>query len=500
MTHPSRKGAVERRRGRSRRARGMTATITTGLLLAGACAAPGCFLTGSRKAWDLPPPPILEAPVVQPGSLHRSREESGLHRLLLEDRRLPRLVLSLAVRRGAGSEERDRAGLAEFTAELMKRGAGERDAFELARSVDEIGASLRVTAGWDAVTVTVTGLSRDLDRLAEILADVALRPRLADEEGRKARDEQLAGLEQGRDDPGTLTRWHSAELLYPEHRYGLPISGTPETVAKLDAAAARRFHRRLFAPANAILAASGDLRPEQFERIARERFGVERWPGAEVPPPGPVPALPAPARRHLRVIDRPDLVQARIVITHDGMRRDDPDRIAIDLMNNVLGGSGFSSRLMARVRSEEGLAYGVGSFFAPRRRTGPFAVSTSTRVSEARRVLDLLLEELRAMRDSRPPSSGELAAAASYNVGRFGLSLETSAAVMSTLVSLDIYGLPEDSLDTYRTRVRAATRDDLAAAARQRLHPERAAIVMVGPAESLVPLLEGLGEIEVVKP
>ena len=200
------------------------------------------------------------------------------------------------------------------------------------------------------------------------------------------------------------------------------------------------------------------------------------------------------------MIDRPDLVQARIVITHDGMRRDDPDRIAIDLMNNVLGGSGFSSRLMALVRSEEGLAYGVGSFFAPRRRTGPFAVSTSTRVSEARRTLDLLLEELRAMRDSRPPSSQELVAAASYKVGRFGLSLETSAAVMSTLVSLDIYGLPEDSLDTYRTRVRAATRDDLAAAARQRLHPERAAIVMVGPAESLVPLLEGLGEIEVVEP
>jgi zinc protease len=409
-------------------------------------------------------------------------------------------VLSLAVRRGAGSEGRDRAGLAEFTAELMKRGAGERNALELARSVDEIGASLSVTAGWDAMTVTVTGLSRDLDRLAEILADVSLRPRLEGEEGRKAREEQLAALEQAVDHPGTLARWHSAELLYPEHRYGLPISGTPESVSELDVAAARRFHRSLFAPANAILSASGDLRPEQFERIAGERFAAEQWPGSEVPEAAPAPKLPAPARRQLRVIDRPDLVQARIVIAHDGMRRDDPERIAIDLMNNVLGGTGFSSRLMARVRAEEGLAYGVGSVFAPRRHTGPFAVSTSTRVSEARRTLDLLLEELLAMRDSRPPSSQELIAAASYNVGRFGLSLETSAAVMRTLVSLDIYGLPEDSLDTYRTRVRAVTRAELVAVARQRLYPERAAIVVVGPAEQLAPLLEGLGEIEVVKP
>jgi zinc protease len=271
-------------------------------------------------------------------------------------------------------------------------------------------------------------------------------------------------------------------------------------VAELDAAAVRRFHRQLFSPANAILSASGDLRPEQFERIAGERFTAEQWPGVEVPAPVPEPKLPAPARRRLRVIDRPDLVQARILIAHEGIRRDDPERIAVDLMNNVLGGSGFSSRLMARVRSEEGLAYGVHSLFVPRRCTGPFAVSTSTRVSKARYVLDLLLEELRVMRDARPPSSQELVAAASYKVGRFGLSLETSAAVMSTLVSLDIYGLPEDSLDTYRTRVRAVTQAKLAEIARQRLHPERAAIVVVGPAEQLVPLLEDLGELEVVQP
>ncbi len=104
------------------------------------------------------------------------------------------------------------------------------------------------------------------------------------------------------------------------------------------------------------------------------------------------------------------------------------------------------------------------------------------------------------MRDGRPPSSRERAAAASYNVGHFGLSLETSAAVMGALVSLDLYGLPEDSLDTYRARVQAATPADLAAAARRLLHPERAAIVVVGPAESLVPMLEDLGEIEVVAP
>ena len=169
-------------------------------------------------------------------------------------------------------------------------------------------------------------------------------------------------------------------------------------------------------------------------------------------------------------------------------------------MNDALGGSGFSSRLMITVRSDAGLTYGIGSGYSLRDEAGPFSISTFTRVPEVRRVIDLVLGEMEAIRGNRPVGEEELAKFISYNVGRFGLSLETSEAVLGSLVDLRVHGLPDDSLDTFRRRVREVTLADVAEAAQTRLHPDRAAIIVLGPADQLVPQLEGLGDIEIVEP
>jgi zinc protease len=134
-----------------------------------------------------------------------------------------------------------------------------------------------------------------------------------------------------------------------------------------------------------------------------------------------------------------------------------------------------------------------------RRERSLFFVSTFTRVSEVRTVVDLLLGELERMR-AEPPSEEELSQAKTVAVGNFSLGLETSDAVMAGLVDLDVYGLPEDSLDTYRSRVRAVSLEDAARKARELLHPDRAAIVLVGPAEKLVPQVEDLAPVEVLTP
>ena len=172
------------------------------LLGTAACAPP--------PAWELPPPVPKEAPVVQADQLTRGELDNGLRVFVLEDHRLPRVVLALTARRGEAMVDLDRAGLAFFTAELMERGAGERDALELARAVDEIGATLSVSAGWDSMTVRVSGLSRDLVLLMEILTDVVLRPRFDSEEAQRTRDETLARIEKAKDNPATLARWYTA--------------------------------------------------------------------------------------------------------------------------------------------------------------------------------------------------------------------------------------------------------------------------------------------------
>jgi zinc protease len=452
---------------------------------------------GPRPAWELPPPPAREAPIVQPGSLQRAALDSGLQVLVLEDRRLPRAVLGVTFRRGASSEPLEHAGLASFTAELMKRGAGHRDALAFAEYVDEIGASFGVSAGWDSLTVGVAGLSRDLDRLFAILADAVMAPRFEPAEAERARSEQLAAIVRAKDDPGTLASWHAAAAVYPGHRFGSPLSGTAESVERLDAEVARTFHAQLSLPNNAILFASGDVSAADI--LERVRAAFADWQPGTIPEVGPPPPARAPEAREIVIVDRPDLVQARIAIYHEGIARTDADRIATSLMNSVIGGGGFSSRLMGVLRSDEGLTYGVYSHYSLRRYPGPFRVSTFTRVSEVRRTLDLLLAELERGR-SEPPSDAELIDARALAVGRFSMGLETSAAVMDGLVDLEVHDLPEDSLDTYRARVRAVTAQQVAQAALDHLHPDRAAIVLVGPADQLEPQVADLGPVRVVEP
>jgi zinc protease len=472
---------------------GRRAALALALALGLGCANP----LVRRPAWELAPPPAHEAPVVQAGALHRSELPNGLRVIALEDHRLPRISFGVTLRRGAASERLERAGLALFMAELMERGAGDRDALALAQAVDQLGASLSVTSGWDATTVGVAGLSRDVDALFGILGDVVLRPRFDAREATRAREEMLASLEQAKDDPETLAARNLARALYPGHRYGLPREGSPETVKGFDAAAARALHARLFVPNDAILWVAGDFELERFLARAVEVFGP--WPRGTVVDAGPPPPQPAPAARRVVIVDRPDLEQARIAFGHEGIARTDPDRVAVSLMNDLLGGGGFSSRLMDALRAEAGLTYAVGSGFSLRRERGPFHVSTFTRVPEARRTLDLALAEIERFR-REPPDEAELQDARALAVGEFSLGLETSDAVVASLVDLDVHGLPEDSLDTYRARVRATTPAQVAALVERLLHPERAAIVLVGPAEALRPQLEGLGPIQVVAP
>ncbi len=457
----------------------------------------GCAELRALPAWELPPPPAHDAPVVPAGALHRRELANGLRVVVLEDHRLPRAAFGITLRRGAGSEDPGEAGLALFMAELLERGAGDRDALALAQAVDQLGASLSASSGWDSTTVSVSGLSRDQGALFAILADVVLRPRFDVREARRARDEMLAALEQSKDEPDALASRALARTLYPGHRYGLPREGARESVERFDAARARALHRRLFVPNDAILWASGDLELDRFLTLANELFG--RWPRGSVVDPGPPPPQPAPPARRVVIVDRPDLEQARIVLGHEGIARTDPDRVAVSLMSDLLGGGGFSSRLMERLRAEAGLTYSVGSGFSLRRHPGPFSVSTFTRVPEVRRTLDLTLAEIERFR-REPPDEAELRDARALAVGEFSLGLETSDAVVASLVDLDVHGLPEDSLDTYRTRVRATTPAQIAELAQRLLHPERGAIVLVGPAERLRPQLEGLGPVEVVAP
>lgn len=470
----------------------VAALLVCGLAWALFAAPPGFLRLSPPRLWERPSPPAQERPVVDAGRLHRSALPNGLEVLVLEDRRLPAFAMGVTLKRGAGVESVAQAGLAEFTARLMERGAGERDFRALNAAVSDLGANFSVTAGWDSVAASVSGLSRDHEALLAVLADVVLRPRFAGDEASRVRSEQLAGIRKAGDNPNTLVAWSFSETLYPQHRYGLPLAGTLTSVEEFGAQQARDFHGRIATPRAAVLWAVGDLDAAALLPRLREHFGA--WSGGPPLPPAADPA--PPSQRRIVVVDRPELGQAQLLVGHEGIARADESRLQVQLLNTVLGRAGFSSRLMGRIRASEGLTYHISSRFRQRRAPGPFAVRTFTEVSRAGELLRGLFEELARIR-TEPPGAEELDRAKSLRSGAFALGLETSGAVASALVALEIYGLPRDSLDSYRSRLRAVTPAAVAEAARARIHPERAAIVAVGPAAQLVPQLEEWGEVEV---
>ncbi len=468
-----------------------------GVGVALAAVAIGCAALRPQPIWEQLPPPITEGPIVPAARLHRATLDNGVGVLVLENHALPRIEIGVVTRRGAASESLGEAGVAGLTVDVMKRGAGARDALALARAVEELGASLSASAGWDSASVGLGGLSEDADALFAILADLVLRPRFDPQEVARARAEQLASFEQEKDEPHAVANRILSRVLYPGHRYGMSPDGVPATVAKLDANALRAWHARLFTPAQSIVFVVGDMGADAA--LARVRAHFADWRARDGLAIGPPPPAETPTARRVFLVDRPDQQQATLVLGTEGIERRDPQRVSADLMNDILGGGGFLSRLMSKVRAQEGLVYGVGSGFSLRWFPGPFVVATSTRVPEAGRVVDMLLAELDGMR-ANPPTDVELRQSKSYAAGHFVLGLERSSAIAASLVDLDIYGLPPDSLDTYRTRLNDVTRDDVAAVAKRLLHPERMAIVAVGPVTALRPQLERFGPVEVVTP
>jgi zinc protease len=444
--------------------------------------------------WEKPVTPV-EAPIVDPARLHRATLDNGLEVLVLEDHRFPTVDLGLAVRSGSAIEGPGEEGLAVFTAELMGRGAGERTALELAGVVDALGATLDVTATWDATQITASGLSRDAGTLLALLADVAQRPRFDADEVARVRAELIAQIQRAGDDPPTLVSWAFFRAAYPGHRFALPQMGTLATAEKLGGAAARAFHRRIFTPRDAILYATGDVDAARFLDEARALFGG--WRGEAVPArPSPPPPVAGP---RVVIVDRPDLTQPHLLVGHEGIARGDERRMAAQLVNAALGGGGFSSRLMGTIRAEQGLTYSVASQFVQRRVPGPFVVQTFTKTENVGNMVGRILDELARLK-REPPRGEELANVKRGRLGSFAVSLETTAAVAAALVDLDVYGLPPDSLDTYRRRARAVTEEEAAAIARDLIHPERALVAVAGPADALRPQLERFGPVTVEQP
>lgn len=465
------------------------AILTKSLFLLCAIAVLG--LSGSaQKPAELkkqePPPPGKERLFTFP-KYQTKKLANGLTVFAIEDHRQPLVSYHLMVNAGGIAHTGAQAGLASMTAELLTQGTESRSAQDIAKSIDGVGGSLSSSADDDAAHVSATVVKSSADLGIELLTDVVLHPAFKQDEIDRLLRQSLSGLQIRYSDPEYLAPVAAARIIFGEHPYGFPVEGTPDTLRAIKRDDIIQFHRQRYSPAGSVLAVSGDITAEEAFAKAEKYFAG--WSTPQTAPLSP-PAIPAPARKVL-VIDKPDAVQTQIVVGTVGIKYNDPDYFALLIANQIFGGS-FNSRLNMKLRVTEGLTYGARSSFDSEREAGMFRVSTFTRTEETARTISLLNDLLKEFREN-PATEPEMKEAKAYLVGSFTINTETPQQVASRVLTMAEHGLPSDYWDKYRANVQAVKIEQISAAVRRHIEPEKMAIVAAGNSKIFAKDLEAFG-------
>jgi zinc protease len=393
--------------------------------------------------------------------------------LVSEQSNLPIVLVGLLLDAGARRDPPGRAGVANLTADLLTEGTATRSAAEISRAIDFVGGSLDSTAAADYADISLRVLKKDLDVGLDLFADILLHPAFAGDELSRRKEAVLASIRAERDDPNEVAQKAFREALFDDEPYGSPVEGTESTVRRITRDDVRSFYESYYRPAGAVVVVVGDITVQ--EARTRMQRALAGWNGPP-PPPFRYPPAAASVARTVR-IDEP-ITQASIILGQRGVARDNPDWEALSVMNYVLGGGGFSSRLMNSIRTEAGLAYSVGSGFSVNKSPGSFQIVMQTKNATVAEAISRARAEVDRIQ-TQPIGDDELEEAKKYLTGSFPLRLDSDAKIAGFFSQVWFYGLGLDYADTYLRKVNAVTKEDVMRVARQYLHPDRFLEVVV---------------------
>ncbi|MHB9073059.1 MAG: M16 family metallopeptidase [Desulfobaccales bacterium] len=427
--------------------------------------------------------------------IHQATLPGGMKLLGVEYDRVPWLSLTFMAKRGAETDPVGKPGVADWAAELLTLGTDRRSQLQLAEDIESKGASLDAKSGWDATLVNVEGLAEDFSDLMATLAEVVQTPGFPEDEFPLLLERRRSELVHQQDDPREMANLRYLRLFFGDSPYGHAVSGDLKSLDQITLADLKDFYRREFTPATSTLVVVGMV---AFERVKEEAARVwGTWAGG-----GPASPLftAAPARlcaTGVYLLDRPDLTQSEIRVGHLGLPRAHADYFPLKLVNYILGEGGFSSRLMARIRSDLGFTYGIRSSFSFRRAPGPFIVSTFTPAENTAQVVSEIRSVITEVHQNGVMAQ-ELAEAQSYYVGHFPLGLETSRGIGRQMLSMDLYDLGADYLKNYCEQIRNVDLQAAAAAAREHLQPDQLVTLVMGPAARCAEALRNLGPLKIL--
>jgi zinc protease len=401
--------------------------------------------------------------------------ENGLTLLVRSSQALPIVTIKVTVQAGSLWEQEARAGLANLTALLLTRGTTTRTAAQIDEAVDFIGASLSSSADRDMSELHLTLLKKDLSKGLELLADALLRPTFEQGEIARKVQELRAALRKRQEDPGEVAQEAFDKLVFGDHAYGRPLEGSETTLAAITRDEIVRFYRDHYTPERTFITVVGDV--DRREITDRIRALLGSWPKGKGTVTRATEPKPLQGQIVVKKVDR-SVTQANIVLGHQGIRRDNPDFYALTVMNYILGGGGFSSRLVERIREQKGWAYDVSSQFSPGLERGSFQVALQTKNETAGPAVQEVVRELKRIRE-QGVTDQELADAKAHLTGSFPLRLDTNAKLAGLISAVEYYKLGLDYADRYRTLIEGVGKEDILRVARTYLKPEGYVLVVV---------------------
>ena len=437
------------------------------------------FATGTSDV-DRSKPPVPELkPEVRFPALQRATLSNGLKVVLAERASVPIVQFNLLLDAGFAADSLATPGTAKLAMDMLAEGTKRRTALEISEELALLGANLSAGSSLDTCSVSLNTLRKNLDDALDLYADVILNPVFPATDFLRRQEQRLAGIKSEKTEPVTMALRVFPQLLYgPRHAYGNPLtgSGTEASVSKLTAADMQRFHAAWFKPNNATLVIAGDTTLAEITPKLERLFRA--WEAGAVPQKNLATVAPR-EKPSVYIIDRPGSIQSVVYVGNLAPPKANPEEIAIELANKILGGD-FTSRINMNLREDKHWTYGARSSIAAARGQRPFVTMVQVQGDKTKETMQELDKELRGILAAKPVTDAEFARVVTNQTLKLPGTWETIGSVGSALTEIACFGLPDDYYQTYADKIRALTKDSVSAAAKTVVQPDHLVWVVVG--------------------
>ena len=412
-------------------------------------------------------------------NIQEIKSPSGITAWLVESHNVPLMAARFSFDGGAAQDPADKPGIGHFMTGMMDEGAGDLDASAFQERVEEIAMRMGFNATRDHLYGNFETLTVNRDKAVELMRLALTKPRFEAEAVERVKKQISSQLAFQNKDPERVAGKAWNKLAFGDHPYGRPVDGTPETVLAITPDDVRSYHRRVFARDTLKIVAVGDIDAKALGELIDKLF-------ADLPAKAqltPVPAIKLKAGGAIEVLEMP-VPQSAARFGFGAMGRKHPDFMAATVVNQILGGGGFASRLMEEVREKRGLAYGVWSFVAPMAQSAAFSGGVATKNSEMVKSLDVIKAEISRMAKDGPTQK-ELDNAKSYLVGSYPLRFDTNAKIANEMLGLMVEDLGIDYINKRNPEIEAVTLADAKRVAAGLLKVDDLIVTVVGKPEGL---------------